>query len=312
MSVAANVESKKMKKIAILASDNMMPDTKEQRADFFERDEQMGKLIPAFKARDMALELLPWRGCAQKASAYEAILPLFVWDYFEGNEAEFMSEMAKLAGQTLLLNPLETLAWNAKKTYLEDLKAKGAPVIDTLLLDRVTQNNVMRALGMFETKSLVIKPQIGGGAWRQVLWHEGETFPDEDSLPPKGALVQPFLPSVLEEGEYSFLYFGGQFSHGLIKRPKQGDYRIQSIYGGREVAYTPTQEDLKTARDILDSLDFIPLYARIDLLRGRDGELKLIELEMIEPYLYLAFAQGEGADNKGAQKLAAALAKQLT
>jgi len=115
----------------------------------------------------------------------------------------------------------------------------------------------------------------------------------------------------VEEGEYSFLYFGGQFSHGLIKRPKKGDYRIQSIYGGSEETYTPSKEERASARLVLDALDFTPLYARVDLLRGRDGTLKLIELEMIEPYLYMAHAEGEGGENKGAQNLAKTLAKRL-
>jgi len=125
-------------------------------------------------------------------------------------------------------------------------------------------------------------------------------------------MIQAFLPSVVEEGEYSFLYFGGQFSHGLIKRPKKGDYRIQSLYGGTEETYEPSSQERASACAVLNALSFTPLYARVDLLRGRDGKLKLIELEMIEPYLYLAHAKGEGGENKGAQKLAEALVKKLT
>ena len=124
-------------------------------------------------------------------------------------------------------------------------------------------------------------------------------------------MIQAFLPSVVEEGEYSFLYFGGSFSHALIKRPKKGDYRIQSLYGGTEETYSPIKQERASARSVLNALSFTPLYARVDLLRGRDGKLKLIELEMLEPYLYLAHAEGEGGDNKGAQKLAAALEKRL-
>jgi len=171
---------------------------------------------------------------------------------------------------------------------------------------------VARAFEELETDTLVIKPQVGGGAWRQVLYKQGDPFPSKDELPPEEAMIQAFLPSVVEEGEYSFLYFGGKFSHGLIKRPKKGDYRIQSYYGGTEETYEPTTQERNSARAVLNALDFTPLYARVDLLRGRDGKLKLIELEMIEPYLYLAHAEGEGGENKGAQKLAEALAKHLT
>ena len=145
-----------------------------------------------------------------------------------------------------------------------------------------------------------------------MLYKQGDPFPSRDELPPEGAMIQAFLPSVIEEGEYSFLYFGGSFSHALIKRPKKGDYRIQSLYGGTEETYTPSKQECVSARSVLNALTFTPLYARVDLLRGRDGKLKLIELEMLEPYLYLAHAEGEGGENKGAQKLATALEKRLT
>ena len=300
-----------MKKIAILASDNMMPGHPDERIDFFERDEQMGKIIPAFAAHDMKVELIRWRAAAEKAAEYAAVLPLFVWDYFEGNEAAFIAEMAKVETKTRLLNTFKTLSWNSNKSYLDELENEGAPVISTITVDRVTETGVARAFKELETDIVVIKPQVGGGAWRQVLYKKGDPFPSGDELPPEGAMIQAFLPSVVEEGEYSFLYFGGEFSHGLIKRPKKGDYRIQSYYGGTEETYTPSSQERGSARAVLNALTFTPLYARVDLLRGRDGKLKLIELEMLEPYLYLAHAEGEAGDNKGAQKLAQAIAKRL-
>ncbi|MEP3889100.1 MAG: hypothetical protein ABJN69_01460 [Hellea sp.] len=300
-----------MKKIAVLASDNMMPGHPDERADSFERDEEMGKLVPAFAAQGMALDLIPWREAAQRADDYDAMLPLLVWDYFEGNEAAFTAEMAKAEAKTKLFNTFKTLSWNSNKSYLDELETEGAPVISTITVDRVTETNVARAFTELETDTLVIKPQVGGGAWRQVLYKQGEVFPSKDDLPPEGAMIQAFLPSVLDEGEYSFLYFGGKFSHGLIKRPKKGDYRIQSLYGGTEETYVPSAQERNSARAVLNALDFTPLYARVDLLRGLDGKLKLIELEMIEPYLYLGHAEGEGAENAGAQKLAEALAKRL-
>ncbi len=300
-----------MKRIAILASDNMMPDDPNQRLDFFERDEEMGKLVPAFAAQGMRLDLVRWRDAADKADDYDAMLPLLVWDYFEGNETAFTTQMAKVEAKTKLFNNFKTLKWNANKTYLDELENEGAPVISTITVECVTETGVARAFEELDTDILVIKPQVGGGAWRQVLYKKGDPFPSKDDLPPEGAMIQAFLPSVTEEGEYSFLYFGGKFSHGLIKRPKAGDYRIQSLYGGTEETYQPSSQERASARTVLNALSFTPLYARVDLLRGRDGKLKLIELEMIEPYLYLAHAEGERGDNKGAQKLAEALKKKL-
>lgn len=301
-----------MRHIAILISDNLLPHTQAGRPDRFELIEQMEKLVPAFADHGMQLDEVRWREASQKASHYDAMLPLFVWDYFEGNEKAFRKEMAAVSTQTNLFNRYDIINWNADKSYLDALAAQGAPVIETIALDRVTEVGINKAFDTTGAETLVIKPTIGGGAWRQVLHHKGAPFPDKSELPPHGALVQPFLPSVQNEGEYSFLYFGGQFSHAVLKRPKDGDYRIQSIYGGSEETYTPTPAERESARAILDVLDFTPLYARVDLLRGVNGRLRLIELELIEPYLYLPHAKGEGAENSGARLLAQALMKRLS
>ena len=300
-----------MRKIALLISDNLLPDAENARPDIFELVEQMGKLTPALAALDMELVQVRWRDIAERAGEFAAILPLMVWDYFEGNEEAFLSAIAKAEAVTPVLNNFDILKWNADKSYLDEMHAHGAPVIRTLTVERVTPKNVARAFEELDAETLVIKPQVGGGAWRQVLHKKDEPFPAADTLPPEGALIQPFLPSVLEEGEYSFLYFGGRFSHAARKTPKAGDYRIQSIYGGSEETYTPTQAERDRARDILDVLDHTPLYARVDLLRGNDGTLKLIELECIEPYLYLPHAKGEGGENEGAQRFAKALKARL-
>lgn len=301
-----------MLSVAILVSDNILSQNKESREDVFELTEQMGKLTPAFAAQGMKTELVRWRDAAERADDFDAMLPFFVWDYFEGNEDDFLNEMAKVDATTKLFNPYRVLKWNLNKSYLEELERQGAPVIRTLTVERVTERNINAAFETLGTDTLVIKPQVGGGAWRQALYKKGNPFPAKDTLPPEAAMIQAFLPSVQSEGEYSFLYFGGQFSHAVNKTPKAGDYRIQSMYGGIEAPYAPSSQEREAARQVLDSLDFTPLYARVDLLRGLDGGLKLIELEMLEPYLYLPFAKGEGAENEGAQKLAAALKKRLS
>ena len=110
-----------------------------------------------------------------------------------------------------------------------------------------------------------------------------------------------------EEGEYSFLYFGGQFSHALLKTAKSGDYRIQSAYGGSEETYHPSDAEIDAGQAILDTLGDTPLYARVDLLRGLDSKLALIELEIIEPYLYLPHAEVIDGVNQGAVRLGNAL-----
>ena len=100
-------------------------------------------------------------------------------------------------------------------------------------------------------------------------------------------MLQPYLPQIASDGEYSFLFIDGQFSHALRKRPAAGDYRVQSLYGGTEEAFSPENSDLSAAQAVVDAVPYeTPLYARIDMVRGDGGELLLMEAELIEPYLY--------------------------
>lgn len=301
-----------MKNIAILVSKNMLPGNAQTRDDIFELEDQMRKITPAFAARGMTTHIVVWNDCAAVAGDYDAMLPLFIWDYFEtGNLPLFMEQIDAASKKTTVFNPVNLLRWNTNKRYLTELESKGAPVIPARIVDLATPEIIEKACADFDCDKLVIKPLVGGGAWRQALYTAGHPMPSANELPPAEAILQPFVPSVLTEGEYSFLYFGGQFSHAVNKRPKDGDYRIQSIYGGRELPYAPSADELAVAQEILGYMDEMPLYARVDLLRGEDGALKLIELEMVEPYLYMSFAEGEDGENTAAQMLAETLSARI-
>ena len=300
-----------MKKIALLMSENLLPNTDGRREDAFEFDEQMGKLIPAFAAQGLELETCLWNDASSRAADYDLMMPLMVWDYAQNKRRDFLTAMAKIASKTKLMNGYDVLEWNSDKSYLETLAKKGAPVISTLSVDGITKSGIARAFEKLNTDHIVIKPRIGAGAWRQVSLKKGEPIPSKSELPPSSALIQPFQKAVQDEGEYSLLFFDGLFSHAVLKHPRSGDYRIQSLYGGTEETFNPTPAQLSVARRILDVLETSPLYARVDLLRGRDGKLKLIELELVEPYLYLPHSEGEGADNKGARMLANAVRRRL-
>jgi len=299
-------------RIGLLSSSNLLPGHPDKRGDVHEFDEELASLRSGFETLGLSIDPVLWDEADKHAADFDALLPLMVWDYFEGNEERFLAVMARAEETTPVLNTPELLRWNADKSYLEELADKGAKVIPTLRADGVTEGDAARAFDAFGTDRIVIKPQVGGGAWRQALYSKGEAWPTADKLPPEGALIQPFLPSVTAEGEYSFLYFDGKFSHALLKTAKAGDYRIQSLYGGAEEGYAPTEAEKAVALSILNTLDIPPLYARVDLLRELDGELALIELEMIEPYLYLPHAEVVDGVNQGAVRLGKAIRARLS
>ena len=288
----------------------MMPGAADERSDSFERDEQMGKLVPALAALGVGCELVRWRDCDAGAEDFAAMMPLLCWDYWDQRES-FLATLDRAGRKTRVLNSPATLRANTDKAYLAELAARGAPVIPEISVEFATDAVIQEAFDRLGSDTLVVKPRIGGGAWRQVKVERGRPLPPGSERPPGPALIQPFLHAIVKEGEVSLLHFDGRFSHGLRKLAKPGDYRIQSTFGGREEPFVPDAGLRGLARDILGLMDEVPLYARVDLLRGNDGAWKLIEIEMVEPYLYLGLSAGEGADNLGAQAFASALLGRL-
>lgn len=270
-----------MMKIAYLSSKVTLPGSPLRRSDAFEHDYMMEALRAPFAAEGLTVEDVDWADENQDWSRFDAALIGTTWDYWDQPEL-FLRTLELIESKTRLLNSASLVRWNSDKRYLKGLTEKGARTIPTLWIDQVGADEFKTAFEKLGSDDLVFKRQIGAGADGQYRLSPADTLPDM----PHPMMVQPFLSKIQEEGEYSFIFIGGQFSHALLKQAKSGDYRIQSSYGGRETAVTPSAEDLNEASWILEMLDEAPFYARVDMLRGDDDKLLLMELELIEPYLY--------------------------
>ena len=270
-----------MTQIAYLSSQVTLPGSPLRRSDAFEHDRMMDALRPSFTERGFELVDVDWADADQDWSRYGAAIIGTTWDYWDRPQA-FLDTLQKIESQTLLYNSAALVAWNSHKGYLRDLEAKGAKLIPTLWIEQVDQAAFERAFAELGSDDLVFKRQIGAGADGQFRLSPSDDLP----VMAHPMMVQPFLKKIQEEGEISFIFIDGDFSHALLKQAKSGDYRIQSSYGGTETAITPTPSDLKSAQSVLSALDEMPLYARVDMLRGDDDGLLLMELELIEPYLY--------------------------
>ncbi|MEO0818056.1 MAG: hypothetical protein AAFX86_12225 [Pseudomonadota bacterium] len=268
-------------RIAYLACSITLPSSPDRRSDAHEHDWMMDAMRPAFAARGMEIEDVAWDDPGADWSAYAAIIIGTTWDYWDRAD-EFLETLASMEAATRLFNPVELVRWNSRKTYLRDLEAKGARLIPTLWIDDMTEEAARAAFDQLGSDDLVFKRQVGAGADGQHRLRRGEAIPHM----PHPMMVQPFMGSILDEGEISFVMIGGQLSHALLKTAKPGDYRIQSLYGGAETEITPSAADLAAAQQVLAALETPPLYARVDMLRAEDGGLLLMELELIEPYLY--------------------------
>lgn len=270
-----------MRKIAYLASKATLPGSPLRRSDAFEHDRMMTALRAPFAVLDMDLIDVDWADQAQDWSSFDAAIIGTTWDYWDHADA-FLRTLDEIEAATLLLNSASLVRWNSHKGYLRSLADKGARLIPTLWIDKVDDQNFRGAFEALGSEDLVFKRQVGAGADGQHRLSPGDTLPHM----PHPMMVQPFLSMIQDEGEYSFIFIDGAFSHALLKQAKSGDYRIQSTYGGVETPVTPSAEDLADAKAALSAIEETPLYARVDMLRGEDGRLLLMELELIEPYLY--------------------------
>lgn len=270
-----------MIKIAYLASKKTLPGSPLRRSDAFEHDRMMYALRAPFAELGMEVIDVDWADETQNWAEFDAAIIGTTWDYWDYAE-QFLETLASIEQVTPLFNSADLVRWNSHKGYLEDLAKKGARLIPTLWIDEVDDAAFASAFETLGSDDLVFKRQVGAGADGQYRLSPSDPRPDM----PYPMMVQPFLSRIQEEGEYSFIFIDGDFSHALLKQAKAGDYRIQSSYGGIETKISPSAEDLADAKSVLNTLDAPPLYARVDMLRGEDGRLLLMELELIEPYLY--------------------------
>ncbi len=282
-----------MRSVTFLSSSNMLGTGKDRRPDAFEHELEFPPLARACEGRGLRLEAQAWDAPGLDSAETEAFVIGTTWDYME-RPGEFLARLDALAGHRPLLNPLSTVRWNLEKGYLQELEQAGIPTVPTHLLDTLEPSDAERAYETWSTDRLVAKPRVGAGAWRQATLRRGAPLPPAEELPPGQLLLQPFLPSIQTEGEFSFVFFGEVFSHAIRKLPGPGDYRVQSMYGATESVHEPTAAEIERVRTIVQAAPGPLLYARVDMVQGLDGELALMELELIEPYLYPEQGPGLG------------------
>ena len=171
-------------------------------------------------------------------------------------------------------------------------ESRGAPVIPSLWFESAGAAEVAEAFAHFaDSDRLVFKQQVGSNAEGQYILARGDDVPRM----PEPMFAQPFRPAIASEGELGFIFVDGELSHATQKQAKSGDYRVQSGYGGYDIAFVPTPDDLAAAKRIISFVEPAPLYARIDLVRNPDGQLELMEMELIEPFLYVDKGPNLGA-----------------
>jgi glutathione synthase/RimK-type ligase-like ATP-grasp enzyme len=262
------------------------------------RDEDEPVGLAALARTGTSVEVVSWHDPAVDWTRFDRVVLRSAWDYPQHLSA-FLTWLDRVAEVSDLVNPPAMVRWSLDKSYLAELDHAGVPVTLTTFVRPGEQPS-------FPAGDFVVKPAIGAGSRDAASYaaddHAAATahvarLHDAGSV----VLVQPFVASVATDGEWPLVFFGGRFSHAASKRvalPRAGsvdDLFAEETNTGH-VASVAQIEVAQAAIDHVCSTLGTPAYARVDLVRGDAGDYRVLEVELVEPSLFLAHADAAAAD----------------
>ena len=246
----------------------------------------------ALEKRQVAVQPIPWDDPEMDWKSFDAVVVRSTWDYHLRPD-EFIRWINRLeASGVVLCNSAPMIRWNLKKTYLRDLEGQGVRTVPTVWLSRDSSADLPLLLAERGWDEAVIKPIISANAFETWMTDRGSRMRDQERLlrllRGGDVMLQPVMRQVQSEGEWSFVFVSGEYSHSVLKKPKALDFRVQEQFGGVVSTQTPSPEILAGARAVMKALDHKASFARVDGV-DIDGELVLMEVELIEPDLFFTF-----------------------
>jgi glutathione synthase/RimK-type ligase-like ATP-grasp enzyme len=246
--------------------------------------------VEELRRRGAEVETAVWDDPGVRWFSYDRVVIRSCWDYHHRVD-EFLAWLDRMEGEGIpLWNPARVVRGNVDKAYLGELAAAGLPVVPTVHLERGAAVDLAGLLGEREWSEAVIKPSVSASAFRTLRVSGAEAVAAQreldELLERSGALIQPFLAEVQTAGEWSLIFLGGEYSHATLKRPRAGDFRVQQELGGSADAARPRPALIEQARAVAAAIPEPWLYARVDGVEI-DGVFTLMELELIEPSLFL-------------------------
>jgi len=224
---------------------------------------------------------------------FALVLPLVAWGYHEDYDRWLgLLDRAEREGWHMI-NPPALLRWNGDKEYLTELADAGVPTVPALAVESCCDEDLEEARREFASDRLVIKPTVSASAAGTHL------IGPNDRLPPdsrgRAMIIQPLVEEIARTGEFSLMLFDGEYSHAVVKRPKSGDFRVQEHLGGVTLPSQAPPGGIELARQALAAAPAKAAYARVDIVPDDEGVLRIMELELIEPALFLDHAPDGGA-----------------
>jgi glutathione synthase/RimK-type ligase-like ATP-grasp enzyme len=252
------------------------------------------QLIPELAKHNIIAKAVIWSDKTINWNDFDYLIFRNTWDYFE-KETEFnlwLDQIEKLGIKTL--NAIEIIKQNKHKFYLREMEKEGILILPTIFIDK-NENLNLAEITPKHWKKAVIKPAFSAGSYLTTVFDTSDIEKTNDEYTKiaqeKELLLQEFMPEIQTLGETSFIFFNKKFSHAVNKKPVDGDFRVQSQFGGEYTLIQPNQELIDKAQKVVNTFDDKLLYARVDGI-VIDGELHLMEIECIEPDLYFDISEG--------------------
>jgi glutathione synthase/RimK-type ligase-like ATP-grasp enzyme len=249
-------------------------------------------LLQELKARGHDVKPVIW-DADEDIKQFDCLIIRNTWDY-SWRIIEFLKWINHVAASGVkLFNPPEIIRWNSSKLYLRELESKGVTIPETEWIPAGVKLNLTSILKSHRWTRGVVKPVISASARSTYLFDESQAAEIEKKLVKEitcDLMVQEFLPEIRNPGEYSLIFFNGNYSHSILKTPATNDFRVQKRHGGSYQLIHPKSDIIDQAAFILSRIPFStpPLYARVDAVL-RDNHLILCELELLEPELFFEY-----------------------
>jgi len=247
-------------------------------------------LKSALEKQGLTVEITYWDNPSYDWSKTKSVIFRTIWDYFEKFE-EFFKWLDEIKHQTQLINSYELVKWNIDKHYLKDLNENGINIVPTYFAKQNTKESLLDISNKMDWDDLVIKPAISAAAFQTFKILNNQINEKEELfqqlIKNRDMLVQPFFETISEFGEASLMIFDGKFSHAILKKAKEGDFRVQDDFGGTVHDYSPSIEEVEFALKVIKACKSAPLYGRVDIVWDQEKNIYLSELEIIEPELWI-------------------------
>lgn len=251
-------------------------------------------VVPLLNEQGITVELVDWRADCNW-DQFEMVIIRSTWDYQDLKD-EFLDVLGNIeASKSVLLNSADVVRWNIDKRYLKELQNMDVAIVPTTWFEGFDRDAVKSAVAQLDCDELIMKPNVSANADNTFRFLKSD-WSDEarqnqlaQVFQERGWMLQPFVSSVLTQGEYSLFYVDGEFTHAITKTPKSGDFRVQEEHGGIIEFYEPTNDLKMLGAQILKKTAFDLLFARVDFVEHQ-GQMCVMEIELIEPALYFRFS----------------------